>query len=66
MLVLGRKVGEAIVMSGGIRIEVVEVGGGRVRLAIQAPQSVEIWRQELCPPDMLAAVPPVNPNGGKR
>lgn len=48
MLVLTRKIGEEIVINDGeIRISVVQIRGNRVRLAIDAPQSVLIRRQEL-------------------
>jgi carbon storage regulator CsrA len=47
MLVLSRKVGESIHIAGDIRITVTEVRGGRVRLSIEAPQSVRIARQEI-------------------
>jgi carbon storage regulator len=47
MLVLSRKIGEAIVIDGGITVRVVEVHGGRVRLAIEAPRSVRVDREEV-------------------
>jgi carbon storage regulator len=47
MLVLSRKVGEAIVIDGGIRIRVADVHGGRVRLAIEAPRSTRVDREEV-------------------
>jgi carbon storage regulator len=47
MLVLSRKVGEAIVIDGGIVVRVAEVHGGRVRLAIEAPRSVRVDREEV-------------------
>ena len=47
MLVLSRKVGEAIVIDGGITIRVAEVHGGRVRLAIEAPRSTRVDREEI-------------------
>ena len=47
MLVLSRKVGESVRVSDDIRIYVVAVEGGRVRLGIEAPQSVKIIRSEL-------------------
>ena len=47
MLVLSRKVGEAIVIDGGISIRVAEIQNGRVRLAIDAPRSVRVDREEV-------------------
>jgi carbon storage regulator len=47
MLVLTRKVGERILIDGGIEVEVVSVKGSRVRLGIGAPTGVNIVRGEL-------------------
>ncbi len=47
MLVLRRKVGEAIVLNGVITIYVLAVEGERVKLGINAPPDVVIVRQEL-------------------
>lgn len=47
MLVLTRKPGEQIVIAGNIRLTVVSVGPGRVKIGIEAPESVKIDRQEV-------------------
>jgi carbon storage regulator len=47
MLVLSRRLGEEIVIDGGIRITVVDLKGGQVRLGITAPKSVSVLRQEI-------------------
>lgn len=47
MLVLSRKVNEKIVIDGGIVITVVKVEGGQVRLGIEAPNHVKVYREEL-------------------
>lgn len=47
MLVLTRKVGEGIIIGDGIKITVVEIKGGGVRIGIEAPESVKIHRQEV-------------------
>jgi carbon storage regulator len=47
MLVLSRKVGEEIIIDGVIRVRIVDVGGGKVRLGITAPPDVTIDRQEI-------------------
>ena len=47
MLVLTRKVGEQIVIAGNIRISIVSVGPGRVKIGIDAPSSVSIDRSEI-------------------
>ena len=47
MLVLTRKLGEEIVIGGDIRVTVVEVANGRVKLGIVAPKSVRVDRTEV-------------------
>jgi carbon storage regulator len=47
MLVLSRKVGEAIIIDDHIRIVVVEVKGNQVRLGLTAPPDIRIDRQEI-------------------
>lgn len=47
MLVLSRKVDESLVLSGGIRITVVKIQDGKVRLGIEAPAEVAVHRQEV-------------------
>ncbi len=47
MLVLQRKIGEEIVIADNIRVTVVSVRGGHVRLGIDAPPEVPVFRQEL-------------------
>ncbi len=47
MLVLTRKVGEGVVIGDDIKITVVEIKGGGVRIGIEAPESIKIHRQEV-------------------
>lgn len=47
MLILSRRLNERIVIDGQIEVQVVEVKGSRVRLAISAPSHVSIRREEL-------------------
>lgn len=47
MLVLSRKMGESIQIADNISITISRVCGGRVRLSIDAPQSVRVVRKEL-------------------
>ncbi|MDR1581117.1 MAG: carbon storage regulator CsrA [Synergistaceae bacterium] len=47
MLVLSRKPGEALRVGEDVEITVVEVKGEMVRLGIQAPRDVQVWRKEL-------------------
>lgn len=47
MLVLGRKVDESILIGDDVRIVVVSVERGQVRLGIDAPKHVVVLREEL-------------------
>jgi carbon storage regulator len=47
MLVLTRKLGEAIQIGPDITVRVARLDGGSVRLAIEAPPSVRIFRDEV-------------------
>ncbi|MFD1067693.1 carbon storage regulator CsrA [Oceanobacillus locisalsi] len=47
MLVLSRKRNEAIQIGEDIEIEVIAIEGDQVKLGIRAPQSVDIYRQEI-------------------
>jgi carbon storage regulator len=49
MLVLSRKLGEKIVIGENICITVVDIDRGKIRLGIEAPRDVPIFRQELLP-----------------
>ncbi|MBO9531659.1 MAG: carbon storage regulator CsrA [Solirubrobacteraceae bacterium] len=47
MLVLTRKPGEAIVIGDDIEIEIVAIGGGKVRVGITAPRTTSVHRKEV-------------------
>lgn len=47
MLVLSRKKNESIVISENIVITVVELIGDRVRLGIEAPRDIPVFRREI-------------------
>ena len=47
MLRLTRRAGERIVLGDDVFIEVLEVSGQTVRLGIDAPRSVRIYREEI-------------------
>ena len=47
MLVLTRRLGESVTIGDEIRIIIVEVDGKQVKLGIDAPRSIEIYREEL-------------------
>jgi len=47
MLVLSRKIGEAIVIGDNIRVTVVAMRGNQVRLGFSAPEEIAIHRSEI-------------------
>ena len=47
MLQLTRKPGETIVIGDDVRVQVIQIAGGAVRLGIEAPRSVSIYREEI-------------------
>jgi carbon storage regulator len=47
MLVLSRKIGERIWIGEDIVVTVVTIENNRIRLGIEAPPAVPIWRSEL-------------------
>lgn len=49
MLVLSRKLGEKIYIGENVCITVVDIDRGKIRLGIEAPRDVPIYRQELLP-----------------
>ena len=47
MLVLSRKENETILIDGGIKVTVVAIKGNKIRLGVEAPREVGVWREEL-------------------
>lgn len=47
MLVLSRTIGQEIVVDGAVRIRIVDVRGGKVRIGIAAPDDVDVDRREV-------------------
>lgn len=47
MLALTRKIGEQIIIGDNITITVVDVKGDSIRLAIDAPKEIKIYRGEI-------------------
>lgn len=62
MLVLSRKLGEVIVIDGGITITVVGLRGDKVRLGVEAPPTTAVHRFEVAQAieeeNRRAALPP--------
>lgn len=49
MLVLSRKLNEKIVINGNIVITVVKMDRNQVRIGIEAPNDVSVYREEIAP-----------------
>lgn len=47
MLVLGRRVNQAIWIGGAVRVVVPRIGVGQVKLGIDAPKGVSVDREEI-------------------
>ena len=47
MLALARKVNESIILNDTIEVTVLEVKGDQVKIGINAPKDVPIYRKEL-------------------
>lgn len=43
----GRKVGEGFVIGGNVKVTITEVKGKRVRVMIDAPRDVDVFRTEI-------------------
>jgi len=48
MLVLSRKRGTAVRIGPNIEVKVLSIRNRQVKLGIEAPSSVRVWRDELC------------------
>ena len=47
MLIITRRAGERIMLGDDVRIEIMEVVGSSVRVGVEAPRSVPIYREEI-------------------
>ena len=48
MLVLTRKVSESFVVGDDVKITIIDIiGGNKVRVGIEAPQEVPVYREEI-------------------
>jgi len=62
MLVLSRKLGEKIVIGDSIVLTIVKIDRNQIRLGIEAPSDVAIYREEIAPhrnDELHPAVPAV-------
>ena len=47
MLVLTRSQNESVIIDDDIRITILSGRRGQVKLGIEAPENIEIWREEI-------------------
>ncbi|NLW22608.1 MAG: carbon storage regulator CsrA [Tissierellia bacterium] len=47
MLILSRKKDESIIIDGNIEVKILEIEDGKVRIGIEAPKNIDIFRKEL-------------------
>jgi carbon storage regulator len=47
MLILTRKAGESIQVGDDIEVKLLSVKGNQARIGINAPDDVDIWREEI-------------------
>lgn len=47
MLILSRRVNEKIVIGDNVVVSVIEVRGDQVKIGIEAPKSVKVYREEV-------------------
>jgi carbon storage regulator len=70
MLVLTRRRGEGVAIGPDIRIVVLGIKNGQVRLGVEAPRTIEVHRDEVCvriqEENQLASRTPVVPFGDLR
>ncbi|GHV85083.1 carbon storage regulator [Spirochaetia bacterium] len=47
MLILSRKINEKIMIGDDISISIIEIRGDQVRIGVDAPRTVKVFRQEV-------------------
>ena len=47
MLILTRKIGEAIAIGDDIKVRLLEIKGGQVKIGVEAPSEVAVHREEV-------------------
>ena len=61
MLIITRRPGEKIMVGEDVVVEVMEVVGNTVRIGIQAPRAVPVYREEIWKAVREEASPPPEP-----
>lgn len=47
MLILSRKKEESLMIGDDIEIKIIEINEGRVRIGIEAPKAIQVFRKEI-------------------
>jgi len=47
MLILSRKINEKIIIGEDISVSIIEIRGDQVRIGVDAPKTVKVFRQEV-------------------
>ena len=47
MLILTRRIGEAVIIGDEVSVTVLSINGAQVRLGVNAPRSVPVHREEI-------------------
>ena len=47
MLIITRRAGEKLMIGDDVVVEILEIVGNQVRVGIQAPQSIRVYREEI-------------------
>lgn len=47
MLLLGRQAGQSLIIDDNIKITVTAIKGGQVRIGIEAPDNIKVYREEI-------------------
>jgi carbon storage regulator len=47
MLILSRKINEKVIIGENISVSIIEIRGEQVRIGIDAPKKVKVFRQEV-------------------
>ena len=75
MLILSRKINEKIMIGDNIAVSIIEIRGDQVRIGVDAPKSVKVFRQEVyeaikaenkAASESTPAIPQLDLGGAKR
>lgn len=47
MLILTRRIGETLMVGDDVKVTVLNIQGGQVRIGVDAPKQVEVHREEI-------------------